>query len=94
LVSGEKSEIPCLSADRFASLRMTIIYKSLAESRVGLQLRRKPTLLSSHNSLIVIGNEVRNLNLICITKILPENSDLFFRNRKFHPNIICFLIAG
>jgi hypothetical protein len=46
----------------FASLRMTNIYKSLEEGRVGLRRSRKPTLPSSHNSLIVISNEVRNLN--------------------------------
>ena len=33
LVSGEKSEIPCQSADRFASLRMTVIYKRIEGGR-------------------------------------------------------------
>ena len=61
----------------FASLRMTAIYKRIEEGRVGLRLSRKPTLPSSHNSLIVISNEVRNLKLICIEKILPDNSELF-----------------
>jgi hypothetical protein len=53
---------------------MTAIYKRIEEGRVGLRLRRKPTLPSSHNSLIVISNEVRNLRLTCIEKILPDNS--------------------
>ncbi len=59
----------------FASLRMTAIYKRIEEGMVGLQRSHKPTIPSSHNSLIVISNEVRNLNLTCIGKILPDNSE-------------------
>jgi hypothetical protein len=53
---------------------MTGIHKIL-ESKKGLRRSRKPFLLSSHNSLIVISNEVRNLNLMSIEKILPDISD-------------------
>ena len=59
----------------FASLRMTAISKDKEEVGVGLRLNRKPTPTSSHNSLIVISNEVRNLDLIGAVTVLPDNSD-------------------
>jgi hypothetical protein len=50
----------------FALLRMTDVYTDMEEVGVGLRLSRKPTPTSSHNSLIVISNEVRNLNIIVL----------------------------
>ena len=58
----------------FALFRMTAIYKCMEEGRVGLRRSLKPTLPSSHNSLIVISNEVRNLSITCIEMILPDHS--------------------
>ena len=55
---------------------MTAIYKCIEKGKVGLRRGRKPTLPFSHNSLIVISNEVRNLSVTYIMMILPDDSVL------------------
>jgi len=62
---------------------MTVIYKRWGKVGSVCGFAANLHYLPPYNSLIVISNEVRNLNLTCIEKILPDNSGQKYESANF-----------